>query len=312
MTKEERTDIKVGATVLVAIALLLFGILWAKGWHFGPNEVVVRAIFPTAGGIEKGDPVMVSGIKRGLVREVLLRDTGVMVTMGFDPPVDLRRDASAKISMLELMSGKKVEIDPGVASERLPAGAIMYGVYSGDVSTLVAMVNSLSATLQSVTVKADTLFTSLNSVFRGDSMKTQLSAVLVSVDQAAKRATAMLAENGTAIRHTFSQADTVTRDLSAMLSENRAGLKTLIDTGSMAVGEARTALIRASNLAVRFDSLLASANKPNTMLYRLTKDEQFATRLDSTVSSLLKLMEQLRLQGLDANIRFFNSAKPGK
>jgi phospholipid/cholesterol/gamma-HCH transport system substrate-binding protein len=313
VTKEERTDVKVGATVLVAVGLLLFGILWAKGWHFGPNEVVVWAVFPTAGGIEKGDPVMVSGIKRGLVREVVPRGSGVKISMGFDPPVDLRKDAKATISMLELMSGKKVEIDPGVASAALAStDTIMHGSYAGDVSTLVGMVNALSATLQSLVVKGDTLFTALNSMFKGDTIKNELSATLVSVDQIARRATALLDENGTAIRHTFAQADTATRDLTHMLSENRAGLKTLIDTGSMAVGEARTALIRANRLAVRLDSLLASADKPNTLLYRLTKDEQFANRLDSTVASLLKLMEQLRLQGLDANVRLFNSSKPVK
>lgn len=312
MTKEERTDIKVGATVLVAVALMLFGILWGKSWHFGPNEVVVRAVFPTAGGLAAGDPVMVNGIKRGLVHAVTPRDTDVMVSMDFDSSVDLRKDASIQISMLELMSGKKVEIKSGVDTGKWPPNKIMHGIYAGDVSTLVAMVNSLSATLESLVVKGDTLFTALNSMFRGDTIKNELSATLVSVDQIAKRATALLDENGTAIRHTFAQADTATRDLTHMLAENRAGLKTLIDTGSMAVGEARTALIRANRLAVRLDSLLASADKPNTLLYRLTKDEQFANRLDSTVASLLKLMEQLRLQGLDANVRLFNSSKPVK
>jgi hypothetical protein len=46
------------------------------------------------------------------------------------------------------------------------------------------------------------------------------------------------------------------------------------------------------------------------MLGRMLRDEGFADRLDSTLVSVRKLADQLRLQGLDANVRFFNSADP--
>lgn len=310
MTNEERTDIKVGLTVIVGIVLLLVGIAWAKQLKIGSHEQIVTAIFPTAGGLEPGDPVMMSGLKRGTVKTVTASGTGAIVSMKLDEPADLRADATASISMLELMSGKKVEIWPGISQDRLPQGAVLHGTYSGDISTLVALLTSLSGTFSSISGQADTLLTSLNAIIHDDSLKLKLNktitladGTLTDVDAAASRAAKLLSENGPAITKTLADADSALHTFSATLGENRAGIRVLIDSGGRAIADARAAM-------ARVDSLLASGDRKNTLLYRLTKDEGFATRLDSTVTSLQKLLEQIRKQGLDANIRLFNSSKP--
>jgi phospholipid/cholesterol/gamma-HCH transport system substrate-binding protein len=315
VTNEERTDIKVGLTVLVGIALLLAGIGWAKGWNTSNHEEKHRAVFTDVGGLKLGDPVTINGVERGTVREIDARDSdvarhsGVLVTMVFPEHVDLRSDASASISMLELMSGKKIELKAGISPQPLDSNAIIPGKFAGDIGSMVAMITSLSGSIESITGKADTLFASLNNLMQGDSLKTKLdrtldkaSGALTHVDDAATRASALLAENGAAITRTINEADSALRTLSAIAGENRAGLRVLIDSGGRAIADARAAM-------ARIDSLLASADRKNTLLYRLTKDEGFAMRLDSTVTSILKLSESLRLQGLDANIRFWSSSK---
>ncbi len=310
MTNEERTDIKVGLTVLIGIVLLLMGIGWAKQWHIGGREEIITAIFPTAGGLEPGDPVMMSGLKRGTVATVQASGTEATVTMTLNEHADLRKDATASISMLELMSGKKVEIFPGVSQQPLPKGQPIRGTYAGDISSLVAMITSFSGTFASIANQADTLLISLNAIIHDDTLKSKLNktlnlanGTLTDVDAAASRAAKLLSENGPAITKTLSDADSALHALSSTLGENRAGIRVLIDSGGRAIADARAAM-------ARVDSLLASGDRKNTLLYRLTKDEGFAMRLDSTVTSLQKLLEQIRLQGLDANIRLFNSSKP--
>jgi hypothetical protein len=85
-----------------------------------------------------------------------------------------------------------------------------------------------------------------------------------------------------------------------------------IDSSARAVSEARNSLTRATSVAARLDSLLLAGSKENTLLYRLVRDEHFGARLDSAILSLTRLSEQIRLQGVDANVRFFNSSTPGK
>src|ERR1019366_7174141 len=132
MTNEERTDIKVGLTVIAGIAVLLFGIGWAKGWSTSSKEIKYRAVFANSGGLEKGDPVTISGVTRGIVQNIELRQSDVLVTMAMSEHLDLRSDATASISMLELMSGKKVELHSGMSSQSLASNAIIPGVFAGD------------------------------------------------------------------------------------------------------------------------------------------------------------------------------------
>ncbi len=312
MTTEDRTNIRVGLTVLIGIAMLLLGIAWAKHWQFGGRENHVQAIFPTAGGLEPGDPVMMSGLKCGAVREVESQGDAVLVTMVLDKPVDFRIDAKADISMLELMSGKKVDLWRGVSQERLPANGVIQGAFSGDISSLVGLVTSLSHTLESIIGKTDTLFASLNGILRDDSFKSKLNTTLDhansamgGVDAVTTRVVTLLDKNGPELTRTLANADTTLELVASAIGENRAGLRVLVDSGGQAIADARRSL-------TRLDSILAGGEHKNTLLYRLTRDQGFSLRIDSALESLTKLSEQIQLQGIDANVRFWSSSKPIK
>jgi phospholipid/cholesterol/gamma-HCH transport system substrate-binding protein len=315
---EQRTNLKVGLTVLIGIVLLLLGIAWGKGWDFTGRDSIVQAVFPTAGGLEVGDPVTINGVKTGRVSAIQLRREDVVVSMEFDKQVDIRRDAKASIMMLELMGGKKIELLSGSSPDRLPASVPIQGSYEGDISTLVAMVASLSETLRSVTGRADTLFASLNTLFEGDRLQQNIErtlgkaeAAMTSVDRAAGRADRLLAENAPGLRRTLSEAEEALHALNDMVRENRPALRAFIDTSAYTMTSARATLLQADRLLKSLDSMLAP--KPGgSLLNRLLNDPGFAQRFDSALTSVTKLSEQIRLQGLDANIRFFQSSTPSK
>jgi phospholipid/cholesterol/gamma-HCH transport system substrate-binding protein len=315
---EQKTNFRVGVTVLIALLLLVLGIAWAKGWGLGGAGFTTKAVFVTTGGLEVGDPVTINGVKRGAVSEIELRTNDVLVTLAFDKSVDLRRDARASITMLELMGGKKVDLLTGSSPEKLPPGQPVPGVFAGDISSVVAAVGALSVTMGSISADADTLFTSLNGLLTPEARADLKSAVhearttLATINAAASRLNALAAANGPKLTNTLTQADRALTAFSDVLGENRAGIKMFIDSTTRAVAEARSSLARATSVAARLDSLLLDGSKQNSLLYRLMSDDHFATRLDSAVISLTKLSEQIRLQGVDANVRFFNSSNPSK
>src|SRR5689334_10774442 len=101
MRSAAATDLKVGLTVLVGIVLLLVGIGLAKGWHIGGTRHLLHAKFPTAGGIEEGDPVYIRGIKHGTVAKINSPPgKEVDITMDIDQPEILHKDATASILVL--------------------------------------------------------------------------------------------------------------------------------------------------------------------------------------------------------------------
>ena len=319
MTTEQKTDIKVGGTVLVGLLALFFGIGWAKGI---PNPFVtakapILARFLTTGGLESGDPVTVNGVKVGTVENIAPDDTGVTVVLSFLKPVDLRDDATASITMLELMGGKKIEVHTGVLPKKLPIGKIIPGDFAGDIGSLVAMVTKLGGSLSSLTVRADTLLGSLNNFMRDNDLKGSIGKTLTDAQQTlehfnvtAGKVNAMLDENGGALKQTLAQAQVATKDLAEMLREDRPGIRALLDTNGQIMTGARTLLVRATGMFAQIDTLLSDAQHSNTLLYKLAKDKTFGNRIDSLVIHVDKFIEQTRLQGIDANIRFFSGTKP--
>jgi phospholipid/cholesterol/gamma-HCH transport system substrate-binding protein len=303
---------------MVAVLLLLLGIAWAKGWGIGSAAYQARAVFTTTGGLEVGDPVTINGVRRGTVSEIDLRKSDVVVTLAFAKQIDLRRDARASITMLELMGGKKVDLLTGSMSEPLPEGALVPGIFAGDISSVVASVTDLAQTMGRISADADTLFASLNDLLtpevRSD-MKVAISearTTLATINTSASRLNGLIASNGPLLHSTLAQTERAVTAFSDVVGENRAGLRMFIDSSARAVSEARNSLTRATSVAARLDSLLLAGSKENTLLYRLVRDEHFGARLDSAILSLTRLSEQIRLQGVDANVRFFNSSTPGK
>ena len=110
-----RAAIQVGATGLIALALLLIGIAWIKDFRLGLKKQSLMAQFEEVGNLSEGDPVSVRGVKKGTVREVMLLDQGVRVQFELERDVALHPDAMIRIANIGFMGQKFLALDPGVA-----------------------------------------------------------------------------------------------------------------------------------------------------------------------------------------------------
>jgi len=307
------TDLKVGLTVLIGLALLLFGIGWAKGWHFGGEQHLLHARFPTAGGIEKGDPVYIRGIKHGTVTEINSPPgKEVDITMNLDQLEVLHKDATASILMLELMSGKKVEIEEGTTGQLDPSRDTIKGSFDGDISTLVALLSSLKGNLPSIVRNLDTVLGNLTDFFGKGQFKEKAYSTLDDADKTLKDLHDVLMENRASLKRTLDQADTLTRELNSTVVSLRPDAKALLDSMRIFLRGAGKTLLGADTLLGSLNDMMAAAKGKNSLLYRLTNDKEMANRFDSLLINGHKLIEQIRLKGVDANIKFFNSTIPSK
>lgn len=313
MRSNRTTDLKVGITVLIGLAVLVFGIGWAKSWHFGGKPIILHAHFTTAGGIEKGDPVFVRGLKDGVVTEILSTPgKDVFITMELTQHELLHRDALASIMMLELMGGKKIDIGIGSVGAFDYAKDTLPGVFTGDLSSLVATINSLSGSLPSITKKVDSVLGSISDFFGNGAFKEKIYITIEQAGKALADFRAVLGENRTALKHTIDQAEQLSMELNNTVISIRPGALALVDSMRSFVRGAERTLSGADSLLGSLNEMMAAAKDKKSLLYRLTSDKEMAERFDSLMISGHKLIEQLRLKGLDANIRFFNSASPSK
>lgn len=117
----------VGAIVLIAILVFVFGTMWLSGRSVGSDNLV-RIQFENVSGLKRASPVRVSGVNVGKVEKIEFVDVGkVLVSASLPPKLRPRVDASAKIVSVTLVGDYAVDFDPGRASEPLPPGRVILG-----------------------------------------------------------------------------------------------------------------------------------------------------------------------------------------
>ena len=117
----------VGAIVLVAILVFVFGTMWLSGRSVSSNNVV-RIQFDNVSGLKRSSPVRVSGYNVGKVERIEFVDVGkVLVLVGLPPKIRPKLDASAKIVSVTLVGDYVVDFDPGKSGQLLPGGRIILG-----------------------------------------------------------------------------------------------------------------------------------------------------------------------------------------
>jgi phospholipid/cholesterol/gamma-HCH transport system substrate-binding protein len=120
-------EVVVGAIVIVAVLVFIFGTMWLSGKSVSSANLI-RIQFPNASGLKRASPVRVSGVNVGRVEKIEFVDVGKVLVMASLPPkIKPRVDAVAKIVSVTLVGDYAVDLDPGHAPERLPPGRVILG-----------------------------------------------------------------------------------------------------------------------------------------------------------------------------------------
>ncbi len=122
-------ELRVGLVIIMGLAIFIGAIIWIQGYRFGKHNFEVTAVFDEVGNLSKGDPVNVSGIRKGKVKDLNLVDEGVIVSFILSSDVQLKRDATATIKNIGLMGERFLAVTQGKAPEPYDLSVPMRGLY---------------------------------------------------------------------------------------------------------------------------------------------------------------------------------------
>ena len=123
--RESRSEVAVGAAVLIAaVAFLAYG-LQAAGLRSAGGGYEVTASFRSVEGVNPGTDVRMSGVSIGQVADVQLDLTNfrAVTRMVIRDGIPLPDDSSAVVASEGLLGGTFVEIMPGGSMDNLVQGA---------------------------------------------------------------------------------------------------------------------------------------------------------------------------------------------
>ncbi|PIP76642.1 MAG: ABC transporter substrate-binding protein [Ignavibacteria bacterium CG22_combo_CG10-13_8_21_14_all_37_15] len=299
MKDQRKTDIKVGLTVIVSILLFIWILGWAKNFSLNSNRSGITIKFQNVAGLEIGDNVTVNGVRKGFVDDVVLKSDFVLVKVSLEPNIDLRKDAVFSIMMLDLMGGKKVEILPGNASDKLDTKQLQNGSFSADVPSVMVMIGKLENELPQMFKQVNTTLSSLNEYLGDKNLQSDVKASASNLVAISVQLKDIINENRNQIKLLTSNSAELTLEARDFFAANKESLHTTINDVS--------ALIKKTDTFIsKLDALVVETKDQKNTAGRLLYDDKLFSDLKETlgnVKELIKVLtEQLKNEGVNVDL----------
>ncbi len=303
MTDENnKREIKVGITVLTGIILFIIVVMWAKNFSFDSGEQIVKVKFPNVSGLYVKDKVTVNGVEKGYVSDLKIDGNTVVAELTLSGDVDLRKDASFGIVMLDLMGGKKVEIKPGIAAAKLNLNEIHHGKFKGDISEAMSLFNEMQTDLSDIIRQTKEITDAMSKILKEENLSEEIFRSLSSLNLTLEKTNDLLAENGSDIRKITRNGAELTDSLKLFWKENSANLTRFVE-------KSNAALERTDSVLAAMNDLLQVTNAGSNNLGKILNDENYLSELKKTLENLNELTriltEQLKGEGINVKTNIF-------
>jgi phospholipid/cholesterol/gamma-HCH transport system substrate-binding protein len=281
-----RTEIQVGATVLVALLILLVGVTWLKQISLTHRTTVWHVRFDQAGGIGEGITVQVNGIRKGAVQKAELHGDGVVVDLALDSDVELTDRSRIAIRDLGVMGDKVVVVDFDPVGRRYAKSDTLTGIYEPG---LPEMMSRLSQMVSSVGTVTDQLATLTAGPEGG-----QLGATMANFRATSEELRLTVVENRVALNRmvrNFSDASHTARNLT---TGREAELQKAIDDFGRTAENMNRLSTKLDSLRHTMQEVAGRVERGEGTLGRLVSDEKLYTDLQASVKSINELIVDVK------------------
>ncbi|HEY5940154.1 MAG TPA: MlaD family protein [Gemmatimonadales bacterium] len=274
----------VGAIVILAIVVFVFGTMWLSGQSVG-SENVIRMQFDNVSGLKRASPVRVSGVNVGKVEKIEFVDVGKgLVIASLPPKIRARVDASARIVSVTLVGDYAVDFDPGRAGEPLPPGRVILG--SQDLG--------LTGKATVLAERADSILLGAQDIVNERTAK-QLRSTLTALEgtlKAAQRTMQIYGDPDRGPTAEITKTMAAFRQLSSRLDSTLASPAFSQRTDSLTANlAAMTSQFAATG--ERLDTLLAGMNRGQGTLGKFVTDSGLYYDMREVTQAMKKLVDEL-------------------
>jgi len=276
------TEIRVGATVMVALLTLLIGVTWLKQISLDRKVKIWHVSFTQAGGAGEGVIVQVNGIRKGTVQKVELFGRGVIMDLSLDSGVRLTDQSRVAIRDLGVMGDKIVVVDLVPEGRPYAKGDTIVGVYEPGLPEMMARMNQIVNSVGTISDQLAALTTGPNGG--------QLGTTLENFRQTSDELRKTVSDNRVALNrmvNNFSAASASARNLT---TGREADLNKAIDNFSRTAENMNWLSTRLDSLRTTLQQVSGRVERGEGTLGRLVNDEKLYTDLQTSVKSLNELI----------------------
>lgn len=177
-----RTEIKVGLIFVIAIAIMVWGIMYLKGTEIFKPRTIIYAVYDKVSGLVPSNSVTINGLQVGQVKSLYFskKNPGKIIAVLYltDTSLPIPKNSVAKIFSSDLIGSKEVAIMLGDSKEYIKDGDTLNSITE---ATLTEEVNQQLAPLkkkvENLILSIDTLATVMNQVLNANTRDNLVVAI---------------------------------------------------------------------------------------------------------------------------------------
>jgi len=304
MKDQRKTEIRVGITVLLGIILILWVFGWAKNLSVNSSRKELLVEFNSVAGLELNDPVTINGVRKGFVDEIKIQGNLVNVLLILDGDVELKEDAKFYIMMLDLMGGKRIEVEPGSSAIEMNYSLIAKGKFLGDISTAMAAFGTVEIDLVDVIKDVKITLESLNKTLTDEKFNSDMRNALDNIVTLTNNLNKLINDNKKEINQLLVSGNKLADNLNEFITTNK-------DSIAQTIISLKQTMDHSKVLIDKVDLFIDNINQGENNLGKIINDPDLLNDLKTTIQQLKNLanllLEQLQKEGIkvDASIDLF-------
>lgn len=277
-------EVQVGLVTVIAIVVLVGGMLWLKNIDLRKGSRMYQADFAKVEGLRVGDKVQVRGIRMGEVTGMQIMPQAVRVELQLEDSARLCEDAVVILGEKGIVGEVVIEVDPGTGK---PAGEgyIFAGRSAGTIAAATDAAGAAIAEMRALTTQVTALLEEVRQDGKVVETLEQANTTLVKVDH-------MVEQNHEDIRVILTDLRASTHEMRKLMESGR--LDAALSGAAGAAETADSLMVGLRTTTARFNSLLAKLDEGGGSAAMLMNDPALYTRTDSTLTSVQRLLDDLR------------------
>jgi phospholipid/cholesterol/gamma-HCH transport system substrate-binding protein len=282
-----RTEVQVGLTVLVALAILVWGVTWLKEFTFARKVEVWHVSFEQTGGLGTADQVQVNGIRKGTVQSMSLVGDHVLVDLALSNDIRLTTDSRVAIRSVGLMGERVIAIDLKSTGAPYAAKDTIPGVYEKGLSEVMS---DLGSTMGSVTKIAEQLSEVVDVMDKSGN----LTAAIKNFRDTSQELKLTVQENRASLKSAITDFSAAARTARGLTTDREAQLRHTLEQFSQAAENMNRLSTRLDSLRSSIQTVTSRVERGQGTLGKLVNDDKLYTELHSSVQAFKALVEDIK------------------
>ncbi len=296
------TEARVGALAVVAITALVLGFDFLKGNNTFKKGRDFYVVYERVPGLQESDPIKVNDLLVGRVKELNLRpDYSIVARLNISESFDIPRDTRAKISAVDFLGAKQVDLVIGKSTELAQSGDTLRGtVEMGIQQAIREELQPITAKVQELMGSIDSSMTVVNAIFSGETgddvtnSVTSIAEALQNFNSVSKRIDQMVARQATNVDTIFTNLAAFSSSLAkndvklSLIAENMATI-----TDSLAAVDFAGTVANARDALKSLTEVVDAVNDGEGTLGKLITEDGLYEDIDQTVEDLDRLVRDI-------------------